>query len=78
MRNMGGFFIRRKLGDFSPQNELYRVVMNEVCSLLLVTGLLHWRLSNIKIALTLVFDESVMIIIFFISFVPNIFAPTNF
>jgi hypothetical protein len=31
MRNMGGFFIRRKLGGFTPQNELYRAVMNEVC-----------------------------------------------
>jgi hypothetical protein len=30
MRNMGGFFIRRKLGDITPQNELYRAVMDEV------------------------------------------------
>ena len=30
MRNMGGFFIRRKLNTITPQDELYRAVMNEV------------------------------------------------
>jgi hypothetical protein len=30
---MGGFFIRRKLNDSTPQNELYKAVMNEVCIL---------------------------------------------
>ncbi|XP_028391170.1 glycerol-3-phosphate acyltransferase 1, mitochondrial-like isoform X2 [Dendronephthya gigantea] len=38
MRNMGAFFIRRKLDDQTPQNELYSAIMKEYIAQILISG----------------------------------------